>query len=130
MSKNQEMQRSFHSEISPGAEPVYSELQGDKILMSLLEQYGEQLAESLVLLGAALEICDFAAARSICHQARGSARTYGYRDLTIHLETIESSACDGFPPGELKLLMRSVLRLADRIQHGIVITMLKNGHPP
>jgi HPt (histidine-containing phosphotransfer) domain-containing protein len=102
-----------------GGEAIYSSLAGDPCMGELVEMYIEETPARIKTLEQAFASGDREALRTVAHQMRGAAGSYGFETLTVSAGILETAIRAGESPDAIQRAFQELIAAYRRVRAGI-----------
>ena len=98
--------------------PIYSSLAADPMMAELVEMYVDETAEKISALEAAFASSDRDKLRSVAHQMKGAAGSYGFDQVTAGAAVLETAVRNDQPAEAVQAHLDELIALCRRIRSG------------
>jgi HPt (histidine-containing phosphotransfer) domain-containing protein len=98
--------------------PIYSSLATDPMMAELVEMYVDETSEKIAAMEAAFASGDREKLRSVAHQMKGAAGSYGFDQVTAGAAALEAAVRDAQPAATVQARFDELVGLCRRIRSG------------
>lgn len=107
------------SNVAQENRPVYSDLGGDPDLGELVEMFVDEMEDRIQSLRGAFDAGDLDKLRTLAHQLKGAAGSYGFGTITDAAFAVESSVRRQLSTPQIEHELESLLSLCRRARAGV-----------
>jgi HPt (histidine-containing phosphotransfer) domain-containing protein len=97
---------------------VYSPLAGDPAFAQIVSQFVSDLPVRVAAMELAFGERQFQQLRSLAHQLKGAAGSYGFDHVTEVVRRLEYAIVDERGPDEIEMALKEVIRTVARVRSG------------
>lgn len=101
------------------SEAIYSSLADDPCMGELVEMYIEEMPARIAALEQAFASGDREALRTVAHQMRGAAGSYGFETMTVSAGILETAIHAGESPEAVQRAFGELISACRRIRAGV-----------
>jgi len=111
-----ERKTTMHEDTMDGTDPIVSDFADDEDMIDLIEWFAADLKHDITRVEQAFEDGDTEVLKTITHQLKGSAGSYGFPTITQQAGRLESCMREGASREDLEREVREFVRMCRRVK--------------